>query len=204
MSQETALPQSPPDNLTAQPARQRITLALSGGGFRATLFHLGVIRFLYEADLLRRVRRIASVSGGSVMAAHLVLNWEKYTGDAEGFDSAAQAVVAFVGSDVRGRVVRRWLLAWLTVLPRVVRRHRFTITNLLQGEYRSLYKNAKLKALGEGLSDNAPRPEIFINCTSLNTGAPCRFGQYGFSWYENDVEKKIAAPETDVSLAVAA
>jgi serine/threonine-protein kinase len=138
------------------------------------------------------------------MAAHLVLNWERYTGNAESFDSVAQEIVAFVGSDVRGRVVRRWVLTWLTILPRLLRRQRYTITNLLQGEYRRLYKNAKLKDLGGGSADNARRPEIYINCTSLNTGAPCRFGRYGFSWYEGDVEKKIAAPETDVSLAVAA
>lgn len=176
MSQENALPQSPPDNLISQPTRQRITLSLSGGGFRATLFHLGVIRFLYEAGLLRRVCRIASVSGGSVIAAHLVLNWERYTVHAETFDSAAQEIVAFVGSDVFRHVVRRWVLTWLTVLPRVLRRQRYTITNLLQGEYRRLYKNAKIKDLCGGPAANAPRPEIFINCTSLNTGAPVGSG----------------------------
>lgn len=50
---------------------QWIGLALSGGGFRATLFHLGVIRFLYERGLLPKVRIICSVSGGSILAAHL-------------------------------------------------------------------------------------------------------------------------------------
>jgi predicted acylesterase/phospholipase RssA len=53
-------------------------LALSGGGFRATLFHLGVIRYLAEKQKLDEVKAICSVSGGSVLAAHLVLNWELY------------------------------------------------------------------------------------------------------------------------------
>ena len=57
----------------------RIGLALSGGGFRAPLFHLGVVRFLADAGLLQDVVYVSSVSGGSVLAAHLVLNWTKYT-----------------------------------------------------------------------------------------------------------------------------
>ena len=82
-------------------------LALSGGGFRATLFHLGVIRFLHEAHLLERVKFISGVSGGSILAAHLGLNWQAYLNDVE---SAAQGVIDLVQRDVRNRVVRRWLL----------------------------------------------------------------------------------------------
>lgn len=44
------------------------TLCLSGGGFRAALFHLGVIRRLIYLDLFDRVERINSVSGGSIAA----------------------------------------------------------------------------------------------------------------------------------------
>ena len=57
----------------------RIGLALSGGGFRATLYHLGLVRFLRDAGLLSQVTHISSVSGGSVFAAHLVLNWDRTT-----------------------------------------------------------------------------------------------------------------------------
>jgi predicted acylesterase/phospholipase RssA len=56
----------------------KMGLALSGGGFRGTLFHLGVVRFLRDAGVLRDVTHITSVSGGSILAAHLVLNWERY------------------------------------------------------------------------------------------------------------------------------
>jgi predicted acylesterase/phospholipase RssA len=54
-------------------------LALSGGGFRATLFHLGVIEHLRDASLLNGITEISSVSGGSIVAAHLVLNWQACT-----------------------------------------------------------------------------------------------------------------------------
>jgi NTE family protein len=52
-------------------ARHGIGLCLSGGGFRATLFHLGALRRLNELGLLGQIRTISSVSGGSVTAAHL-------------------------------------------------------------------------------------------------------------------------------------
>jgi NTE family protein len=48
-----------------------LCLALSGGGFRATLFHLGALRRLNEMGLISSTKTIASVSGGSMMAACL-------------------------------------------------------------------------------------------------------------------------------------
>lgn len=44
----------------------RIGLALSGGGFRATVFHLGVVARLAEQDVLEEVRLLSTVSGGSL------------------------------------------------------------------------------------------------------------------------------------------
>ena len=55
----------------------RIGLALSGGGFRASLFHLGVIRRLEELGIMRRVDTISAVSGGSIIAAYYVIEMEK-------------------------------------------------------------------------------------------------------------------------------
>src|SRR5688572_14896935 len=53
--------------------RSGIGLCLSGGGFRATLFHLGALRRLNELGILARedFRTVASVSGGSIAAAGL-------------------------------------------------------------------------------------------------------------------------------------
>ena len=44
-----------------------IALALSGGGIRAMAFHLGVLKRMAELDLLERVARISTVSGGSLL-----------------------------------------------------------------------------------------------------------------------------------------
>jgi predicted acylesterase/phospholipase RssA len=35
---------------------QKLGLALSGGGFRATLYHLGVVRFLRDAGVTGRLK----------------------------------------------------------------------------------------------------------------------------------------------------
>src|SRR5947209_16525199 len=99
----------------------KIGLALSGGGFRGTLYHLGIVRFLRDAGILRDITHITSVSGGSILAAHLVLNWDRYNGSPQEFDEAAQEILDFVRLDVRNRIVRRFpfvgivhVLRWLT------------------------------------------------------------------------------------------
>ena len=51
----------------------KLGLALSGGGFRASLFHIGVLAQLADCDLLRRVEVISTVSGGSIVGAHFYL-----------------------------------------------------------------------------------------------------------------------------------
>jgi predicted acylesterase/phospholipase RssA len=51
----------------------KIGLALSGGGFRASLYHLGVLARLAELDVLRSVEVLSCVSGGSIVGAHYYL-----------------------------------------------------------------------------------------------------------------------------------
>lgn len=57
--------------------RRRFALCLSGGGYRAALFHLGALRRLNELGLVGEITTIASVSGGSIVAGHLAhaLDW---------------------------------------------------------------------------------------------------------------------------------
>jgi NTE family protein len=54
-----------------------IGIALSGGGFRAMLFHGGALARLNELGILSRAKRISSVSGGSITAGHLAASWDK-------------------------------------------------------------------------------------------------------------------------------
>ena len=53
--------------------RGKLGLALSGGGFRASLFHIGVLARLAEMDVLRHVEVLSTVSGGSIVGAHYYL-----------------------------------------------------------------------------------------------------------------------------------
>lgn len=47
----------------------KVGLALSGGGFRASFYHLGVLARLAELDVLRHVSVLSCVSGGSIVGA---------------------------------------------------------------------------------------------------------------------------------------
>ncbi len=155
----------------------RIGLALSGGGFRATLFHLGMIRFMREAGILPTVTHITSVSGGSILAAHLVLNWERYNDSLAEFDAAAAELIRLVRLDVRNRVVRRYPLAMpLRALRRLAFRRpdrQLTRTGLLEYHYEKyLYGDTCLFQLPD-------RPRLYILATNLSEGCLCAFTRDG-------------------------
>src|SRR4030095_1419887 len=155
----------------------RIGLALSGGGFRATLFHLGMIRFMREAGILPSVTHITSVSGGMILAAHLVLNWEAYNDSLAEFDAAAAELIRLVQLDVRNRVVRRYPLAMpLRALRRLAfrRPHRqLTRTGLLERHYEKyLYGDTCLFQLPD-------RPRLYVLATNLSEGCLCAFTRDG-------------------------
>src|SRR6185312_7094089 len=61
-------PAAPAERYRPERERAGTALCLSGGGFRATLFHLGALRRLNETGVLAKLDTITSVSGGSIMA----------------------------------------------------------------------------------------------------------------------------------------
>ena len=155
----------------------RIGLALSGGGFRATLYHLGMVRYLRDVNLLESVSHITSVSGGSVLAAHLVLNWDRYCGDSNEFDGAAREILDFVRLDVRNRIVRRYPFVLANEAARRVtwtkRRRSLTRTVLLERYYENhLYGDTCLYQLPSS-------PELHILCTNLGGGGLSSFTRDG-------------------------
>jgi Patatin-like phospholipase len=60
-------------NLRQISATDKLGLALSGGGFRASLFHIGVLARMAELDLLRHVSVLSTVSGGTIIGAYYYL-----------------------------------------------------------------------------------------------------------------------------------
>ncbi len=59
------------------PTERKLGLALSGGGFRASFFHIGVLARLAEIDLLRPIEVISTVSGGSIIGAYYYLHLKR-------------------------------------------------------------------------------------------------------------------------------
>src|SRR5713226_4454427 len=88
---------------TSNPPRPGIALCLSGGGYRAMLFHVGALWRLNEAGLLPRLDRISSVSGGSIAAAFLGLKWAQLDFDESG---VARAFVDAVVKPLRSQALR--------------------------------------------------------------------------------------------------
>jgi esterase/lipase superfamily enzyme/predicted acylesterase/phospholipase RssA len=183
--------------ITSAPPK-KIGICLSGGGFRATFFHLGLIRFLRRHDLLRQVTHISSVSGGSVLAAHLVLNWQRYL-DPKDFNQAEEELIRFGQRDVRGRIVRRWLLAivfpLLRLFPRISHR-----TYLLEREYASFLKRALLRDIEPHDQD---RPVLHLLATSFTTGKLCSFSGEGFWTHDESATVLHRTGLMPLALAVA-
>lgn len=155
---------------------KKIGLALSGGGFRATLYHLGLVRFLRDAGILPSVTHITSVSGGSILAAHLVLNWGRYNGSDSEFQAAANELLRFIGLDVRNRIVRRFplgfaLRGWRRLLGYSNRQ--LTRTGLLEYHYeKHLFGDRSLFELPVS-------PQLHILATNLSEGCLCSFNRDG-------------------------
>ncbi|MGX8008337.1 patatin-like phospholipase family protein [Mesorhizobium sp. ORM8.1] len=63
----------------ATTVRQGLGLCLSGGGYRAMLFHAGALARLNEAGLLGKLDMVSSVSGGSIAAGLLAVLWPRLT-----------------------------------------------------------------------------------------------------------------------------
>lgn len=61
-----------------------IGLCLSGGGYRAMLYHARALVRLNELGFLPRLAEVASVSGGSLTAGLLALRWPKLRFDDAG------------------------------------------------------------------------------------------------------------------------
>jgi NTE family protein len=137
-------------------------LCLSGGGYRAMLFHVGVLWRLYEARLLKDVQRISSVSGGSITAAVLALKWHHLS-----FDPArlASDFVQEVVSPIRAladETIDADAIFWGVALPG-------RVSDRVADAYDAHLFN------GATLQDLPDAPRFVINATNVQSGAIWRF-----------------------------
>lgn len=123
--------------------RTDIALCLSGGGFRAALFHSGAMRRLNELGILSQVTTISSVSGGSILAAHLAERIREWPGPGEVMPDWEERVAAplrvIVGQNFRTGPVLRRVFPWnwgdsSTGVRALARRYQRDVTRLRLGD----------------------------------------------------------------------
>src|SRR4051812_36357835 len=182
-------------------AMNKIGLALSGGGFRASLYHLGLVRFLRDAGILPQVTHITSVSGGSILAGHLLLNWDRYNGSPNDFDTVAAELLPFVRLGVRNRITRRFPLNWPFRWPRKLlgySNRKLTRTGLLEHHYEKfLYGDVSLFELPE-------KPQLHILATNLSEGCLCSFSRNGLMMVRRKPGNGFRIDRVHVGLATVA
>ncbi len=166
----------------------RIGLALSGGGFRAAFFHLGVLKRLEELGLLDKVDVISAVSGGAIVGAYYGLNAKR---DLEG-------LIEEFRQGTQSNIRTLYLLKSLTlpVLPR--RRGRtFYLERLLDSRF----------FRGKRIADLCARPHLIINATNLATGRNWKFsrrwmGDYRFGFTDGDEVRVATAVSASAAVPV--
>src|SRR3954451_14873822 len=88
---------------TAGARQDGIALALSGGGYRAMVFHVGALLRLNEVGLLSKLARVSSVSGGSITSGALAVSWRELSfsnGVATNLDIVVERVRAMAATTV--------------------------------------------------------------------------------------------------------
>ncbi len=152
-------------------------LCLSGGGFRATLFHLGAIHRLNELGVLAKLSTITSVSGGSILSGVLATRWSRLRFDpAVGAFTNVQEEIAQPVRDFCSRDLRTKVLLGTRLNPAnlgALIRDWFSVSaKFLADGYEPLFNGCRLSAIPK------PGPQVprFVFCsTNVRTGACWHF-----------------------------
>ncbi len=169
----------------AQPT-DGIALCLSGGGYRAMLFHLGALWRLNELNYLSKLNRISSVSGGSITSGVVALHWTQLGFDANGF---AKNFEQQVTQPIRGMASQSIDVS--SILGGVFG----GISKKVADHYNKyLFNHAKLAALPDS-------PRFVFNATSLQTGVLWRFSKPYMGDYRVGL---VRNPDLELATAVAA
>jgi NTE family protein len=167
--------------------RTKPALALSGGGFRATLYHLGAMKRLNELGYLSRFERISSVSGGSIAAGMLAAAWpllKLVDGRYSNLDAEVlEPVRAFCRRDIDVQAV-----GWGAILPGK------SIGDVLTDAYDALFAGARIESLPD-------KPQFVFDATNLQTGRLVRIQKVRLADYSIG---EVPNPKMRLAVAVAA
>ncbi|HSN68149.1 MAG TPA: patatin-like phospholipase family protein [Thermoanaerobaculia bacterium] len=165
-------------------------LCLSGGGYRAMLFHLGTVWYLHQAGWLTRLARISSVSGGSILAGYLAMKWTTL------FPNGAKKAKPEVFDAELVRPIRT--MASTTIDAGSILGGIFSADSVgekLIHEYeKHLFGTATLQSFPDA-------PRFVINATNVQSGALFRFSKPYIADYRVG---QIKNPTLRISNAVAA
>lgn len=161
------------------------TLCLSGGGFRATLFHLGVVRRLIYLDIFEEIKRINSVSGGSILAG-VIMRELSLNGDFNSVEDFDERVTIPIIDFIQNSPKKNFYIIW----PFERSPNRFI--KVLD------------KGLFKGMSFNEIKHRIDWCCyaTSLNSTRAWKFSKKGIG--DNYYGHTDATDEDKISMGVAA
>ena len=164
-----------------------IGLCLSGGGYRAMLFHCGALWRLAQLDLLPSVSRISSVSGGSITSALLGLKWTTLQNTTHPLATLVEEVVTPL------RRFAKTSIDISSVLKGV----------LLPGTINEFVSRALAEHLFDmaTLQDLPDEPRFIINATNVQSGSLWRFSKPYMRDYQVG---EISRPNTSLAEAVAA
>ncbi|QDM16551.1 patatin-like phospholipase family protein [Tardiphaga sp. vice278] len=142
-------------------------LSLSGGGYRAMVFHIGALWRLYETGMLAPsggITRISSVSGGSITAAFLGLVWNK---------------LGVAAPDVHGKFVPNFVEPLRLLASETIDAESVIFGALLPGTISDRIAQAYDDALFKGatLQDLPDAPRFVINATNVQSGVLWRFSK---------------------------
>ncbi|MBN1566305.1 MAG: patatin-like phospholipase family protein [Acidobacteria bacterium] len=173
-----------------------IGLALSGGGFRATLFGLGSLWRLNDAGLLRKIDRITSVSGGSILAGILAHRWTKLDFAGGGAGNFVEVIVDPVQSFCRRTIdIGAGLKGIVTPFK--------TAGDYLSDLYaKDLFGDAMLRDLPAASKEQVPR--FIFYATNMQTGRSFRFRQDIVADYVLGVSGTVEVSLADVVAASSA
>jgi NTE family protein len=177
-------------DLQAPKALAGTALCLSGGGYRAMVFHLGALIRLNEAGLLKKITRISSVSGGSLTAGMLGLRWNQLTFQNDVATNLMEQVIEPVRK-LAGTTIDAESIIGGMFLPG-------TINDRIVSAYKKyLFSEATLQDLP---SENEG-PLFVINATNVQSGALWRFSKPFMADYLVGMVKNPTVP---LAVAVAA
>lgn len=167
--------------------RKAPALALSGGGFRATLYHCGALMRLNELGLLTKVVRISSVSGGSITAGMLAAAWPRLAAQDGIFTNLEDEVIEPLRAFCR-RSIDTASVGWGALLPGV------SIGDMLARAYDDMYGGLTLQQLPDA-------PQFVFDATNLQTGKLVRMQKTRLADYTIG---EIPFPDIRLAVAVAA